>query len=1130
MAAAASAFKVQCPSCEAKVTVKDPSLAGKKIDCPKCKYRFVVEAPAATGDDEAAAPATKKASDALAKVKAKGESANGAPAKSKNKPLPNTEAGEGGEEGAKKKKKKKGGNSRTTLLIGGGVALIAIVVLICYFAGVFDSDSGGGGGSNPPSGEAKGPGPQQPGPIPGGPNQGGPNQGGPNQGGNTDKPKPKESPEVFARKDPTNLLPNEAEYVLKVNGDNFLKSRIGAVFFDESSDSAAAFKRWMGFAGEDVDRFICAGGIDTPWFFGVFTLKKDIGIENLKAAMELDKPQAFAQPAPKEKGKGKSSPPPARELYPIRSNEIIKMLGDYLAAKLPTVGVNLAHANGNRNYALNLLDSRTLIVADEAYLQRFLQADAKQKFLTNYAPIDQPATNPYGPGPVPGVGMIGGGPNVPLPGGMMGGPPMLPGGMMGGPTPMPGGIMGGPVNPPMPGVGAMGGPPTVPGGMMGGPTVPGGMMGGPTVPGGMMGGPTPPPGGIMGGPVNPPMPGVGAMGGGPPIFPPFGGGNQGGRPSYTSNPSFLTVNPSLKMMVNQLEDEKGSVLVFAAKLTDSHKVLGDMVRQFGTAGGLAITMIPKQTLIGLCVKKMDETKLSVHAAIEYPEAKDAYDLAQNQIIQKFTQYLAKQLTELTRIDVTTKHGNGGFGPGGPTGPYGPYGPGMGPAGPGFPGPGFPMGPMGPGPGGPMGPMGPGPGPMGPGGRSALLPNIGKLLARAITPNDYDDDIYLISQKPMPGGPGGPGPIPGPIGPGPIGPGPIGPGPIGPGGPGPIGPGGPGPIGPGVDPNNPGGSPTSYVSIHSSDKLLLIDIEIEWKPKYYDHISPSIGTHIDQLKGEALMMTGRAHWHSLASTVKRFEGSGKLPFAAYPRKSDAARFDLPYPPDQRVSWMCDLLPFLGYDGLSRRIRREEPWNDERNLQAGSAWISEFLNPEYPQESWRAHVPSLKGRDLGATHFVGLTGVGMDAGDYPDTPEYAKKLGLFGWNRQTKLADVSDGLSNTIYMIQVPPNMPRPWLRGGGATAQGVPTTGSIKPFVTQMKDGRRGTYVLMADGSVRFLKEGIADPVFQALVTYKGGEQIPDIDTFAPRERTGGTALVTPPVKPKLESPKVDPPKVEPKKE
>ena len=45
MATTTAAFKVQCPSCEAMVTIKNASLVGKKIDCPKCKYRFAVPSP-----------------------------------------------------------------------------------------------------------------------------------------------------------------------------------------------------------------------------------------------------------------------------------------------------------------------------------------------------------------------------------------------------------------------------------------------------------------------------------------------------------------------------------------------------------------------------------------------------------------------------------------------------------------------------------------------------------------------------------------------------------------------------------------------------------------------------------------------------------------------------------------------------------------------------------------------------------------------------------------------------------------------------------------------------------------------------------------------------------------------------
>jgi hypothetical protein len=41
-------FRQRCPSCEAKIPIRDPHLIGLKIDCHKCKYRFEVRWP----DDE----------------------------------------------------------------------------------------------------------------------------------------------------------------------------------------------------------------------------------------------------------------------------------------------------------------------------------------------------------------------------------------------------------------------------------------------------------------------------------------------------------------------------------------------------------------------------------------------------------------------------------------------------------------------------------------------------------------------------------------------------------------------------------------------------------------------------------------------------------------------------------------------------------------------------------------------------------------------------------------------------------------------------------------------------------------------------------------------------------------------
>ena len=56
---AGTAFKQECPSCEAQVTIRDASLVGKKVKCPTCKYAFVIVAPKAAPAD-AEKPAGKK--------------------------------------------------------------------------------------------------------------------------------------------------------------------------------------------------------------------------------------------------------------------------------------------------------------------------------------------------------------------------------------------------------------------------------------------------------------------------------------------------------------------------------------------------------------------------------------------------------------------------------------------------------------------------------------------------------------------------------------------------------------------------------------------------------------------------------------------------------------------------------------------------------------------------------------------------------------------------------------------------------------------------------------------------------------------------------------------------------------
>src|SRR5438067_945530 len=122
--ATTTSFKQQCPSCEAMVPIRDPSLIGRKIDCPKCKYRFVVEEPASEEPEEAPpAKGGKKATGITAAAGAKG--------KPGAKPGPGTKADKGD-----KGEKKEGSNK----VLGIGLAVVALALLgvgayLLFFSG-----------------------------------------------------------------------------------------------------------------------------------------------------------------------------------------------------------------------------------------------------------------------------------------------------------------------------------------------------------------------------------------------------------------------------------------------------------------------------------------------------------------------------------------------------------------------------------------------------------------------------------------------------------------------------------------------------------------------------------------------------------------------------------------------------------------------------------------------------------------------------------------------------------------------------------------------------------------------------------------------------------------------------------
>lgn len=310
--------------------------------------------------------------------------------------------------------------------------------------------------------------------------------------------------------------------------------------------------------------------------------------------------------------------------------------------------------------------------------------------------------------------------------------------------------------------------------------------------------------------------------------------------------------------------------------------------------------------------------------------------------------------------------------------------------------------------------------------------------------------------------------------------------------------------PGTDPNNqnPEYALNSKVTVSQSDLLAVVEVDLNINQEHFNKIvQPFVVSVATQMKGRMAVLSGDITWHSLSTKFIRLGTEKKqFPQGTLPRDSKPDRFGLPYPPDHRASFIVDLLPYLNQGRIRSTIQEKKyAWYESQNMKAATSWIPELLVPYYPQTAWRAHHPLAPGATLGATNFVALSGIGRDSARYnPSDAELSKLVGITGYEWGSKPAEIKDGLSNTIYMIQVPPGHNRPWIAGGGATVMGVADDDKpLADFVSADPEGKRGTHALMADGSVRFIPENVDPALFKALVTRAGGESIDDLDKKLP---------------------------------
>ncbi len=320
----------------------------------------------------------------------------------------------------------------------------------------------------------------------------------------------------------------------------------------------------------------------------------------------------------------------------------------------------------------------------------------------------------------------------------------------------------------------------------------------------------------------------------------------------------------------------------------------------------------------------------------------------------------------------------------------------------------------------------------------------------------------------------------------------------PGGSGTNGPGNPGQGGFGGNPS--GANPQLIVGAEQDVVFITLLRKFEGEDEFLD-MNRELGQFMVYLKGDADLVASGSRIHDLAGALQKYvKDKGHFPRGTADRPQTTDLF-ADWAPDQRVSWMADLLPYLGegeYAGL--QVDPKKSWKDGDNLNVAGILIPQYLARSSAASPPRVRYPGVA-PEVSMTNYVGIAGVGLDAAEYaPGNPN----AGIFGYQRETKPADVKRGLGQTIALLQVPTDELTPWLAGGGATVRGVSNgADAVKPFVCTEYKGKRGTFAVMGDGKVRFIPETIDPKIFRTLCLIAGGEKIDDLDKIAPVV-TGGT--------------------------
>jgi len=166
-----------------------------------------------------------------------------------------------------------------------------------------------------------------------------------------------------------------------------------------------------------------------------------------------------------------------------------------------------------------------------------------------------------------------------------------------------------------------------------------------------------------------------------------------------------------------------------------------------------------------------------------------------------------------------------------------------------------------------------------------------------------------------------------------------------------------------------------------------------------------------------------------------------------------------------SWRVLILPYVGEQDLYDAYHFDEPWNGPNNSKLGKIPVQTFQCPSDGQN----------GRTT--TNYVAVVG--------PDTP--------WPGRASTNLdEDFADGPENTLLVVEVT-NSGISWIEPRDLHVTQMPPRINSKAGQGISSGHPGGANVSFADGSIRFLPDGLSPKTLRAMLTRTGAEKIDSVE-------------------------------------